>query len=130
MPLHYSKYLKISHRSLVDKGVFDGMLDMDSYLHVDPLLLKSCNVPEFKGAYAESLAYFKRFMHLVPNVKQANTTDRFYMAILQQFTFHEISNTGLGFSTADSKGRGISGTLSKQLTNSAIEIIQAGYRDP
>ncbi len=129
MPLHYSKYYKVPHRSFFQKGVFDGMLDVDSHLHIDPLLLKNCNVSEFVGAYDEFLDYFNKFLHLVPHVKANNDTDRFYRQIVSRFTFREIPNTGLGFSKTNTKGRGISGALSHQLADTAIDIISAGYKD-
>lgn len=129
MALHYSKYFKTSHRAFFQKGVFDGMLDADSHLHVDPLLLKNCNVPEFVGAYEEFLDYFKKFMHLVPFVKSGDESDRYYRQIVKRFTFREIPNTGLGFSKKNTQGRGISGQLSLQLADTAIDIIQAGYQD-
>lgn len=130
MALHYSKYFKTSHRAFFKKGVFDGMLDADSHLHVDPLLLKHCTVPEFAGAYDEFLDFFKKFIHLVPFVKSGEMTDRYYRQIVSRFTFREIPNTGLGFSKTNTQGRGISGKLSRQLADTAIDIIQAGYQDP
>lgn len=53
MALHYSKYYHIKHRDLVSKGVYNGFLDKDSLLHIDPLLLKNCSIPEFVTAYDE-----------------------------------------------------------------------------
>lgn len=111
-------------------GVFDGKVNVDSQLHVDPLLLKDCLVPEFCGAYEEFLDYFKRFLHLVPFVRNNSDTDRFYRKIVTSFTFPEIPNTGLGFSKSNTRGRGISGKLSRQLADTAIDIIHAGYTDP
>lgn len=129
MALHYSKQFKVSHRLFFEKGVFDGTLDIDSHLHVDPLLLKTCCVPEFHGAYEEFLEYFNKITHLVPFVKVKDDKDRFYKQIVERFTFHEISNTGLGFSKKNTKGRGISGALSIQLADTAMDIISAGYID-
>lgn len=130
MSLHYSKYFKTSHHAFFEKDVFDGMLDADSQLHVDPLLLKTCSVSEFVGAYEEFLDYFKTFIHLVPFVKNACEADRYYRQIVKRFTFREIPNTGLGFSKKNTHGRGISGQLSLQLADTAIDIIRAGYQDP
>lgn len=59
MAVHYSKYLGVKHSDLVAKGIYNGYLDKDSQLHVDPLLLKGCNtIPEFANAYNEFLHYF------------------------------------------------------------------------
>ena len=47
MAEHYSKHLGVKHSDLVAKGVYNGYLDKDSQLHVDPLLLKGCKtIPE------------------------------------------------------------------------------------
>lgn len=129
MALLYSEYLQISHHDLNMKGVYDGALDQDHMLHIDPLLLKNCRVPEFDGAYEEFLSYFERFITLVPFVKTRSKTDRFYKKIYDSFRFPEQANTGLGYSTAGTHGNGISGKIAQQLTESTIEIIQAGFQD-
>jgi hypothetical protein len=51
MSISYSKHLEVKHLDLVQKGVFNGYLNEDSKLHVDPLLLKGCKIPEFENAY-------------------------------------------------------------------------------
>lgn len=130
MALTYSKYLQVSHRILLSKGVYDAALDQDFKLHVEPLLLKTCTIPEFVGAYDEFISYFNRFIILAPFVKHHNLSDRFYRQIVESFKFPELANTGLGYSRGSTHGRGISGTISKQLAESAVEIISAGIKDP
>ena len=129
MALLYSEYLQISHHDLNMKGVYDGALDQDHMLHIDPLLLKNCRVPEFVGAYDEFLSYFKRFITLVPFVKARSMSDKFYKRIYDSFRFPEQANTGLGYSTSGTHGNGISGKIAHQLTESTIDIIQAGFQD-
>ena len=129
MALLYSEYLQISHHDLNMKGVYDGALDQDHMLHIDPLLLKNCRVPEFEGAYDEFLSYFKRFITLVPFVKARSKSDKFYKRIYDSFRFPEQANTGLGYSTSGTHGNGISGKIAQQLTESTIDIIQAGFKD-
>ena len=128
--LNYSDYLGIDHEVLLSKGVFDGSLDADSLLHVDPLLLKKCNIKEFKGAYDEFLNYFNRFIDLVPLVRSRHTTDRAFNAIYKSFHFKEKANTGLGYSAHGTRGKGISGALSLQLSNTAVDIINMGITNP
>ena len=129
MALLYSEYLQISHHDLNMKGVYDGALDQDHMLHIDPLLLKTCKVSEFEGAYDEFLSYFKRFITLVPFVKTRSKSDRFYKRIHESFSFPEQANTGLGYSTVGTHGNGISGKIALQLTESTIDIVQAGFQD-
>jgi len=130
MAMTYSKYLKISHETLIAKGVYNAALDQDFNLHIDPLLLKTSGVPEFKGAYDKFIGYFNRFVTLAPFVKAHSMSDRFYRRMFEEFRFPERANTGLGYSRGSTYGRGINGTLSIQLTNTAIEIINAGLKDP
>ena len=130
MAMTYSTYFQISHKKLVAKGVYNAALDQDYQLHVDPLLLKTSDVPEFDGAYDKFIGYFKQFVTLAPFVKAHNLSDRFYRQMFNAFRFPERANTGLGYSKGSTHGRGINGALSIQLTNSAIEIIKAGLKDP
>lgn len=109
MALTYSKYLHVTHRTLLKMGVYDAALDQDYKLHVDPLLLKTCGVKEFQGAYEEFIKYFNRFITLAPFVKAHNSSDRYYRQIVAYFRFPERANTDLGFSKGSTHGRGISG---------------------
>lgn len=130
MAIHYSKYFHVEHKDFISKGVYNGYLDKDSLLHIDPLLLKGCKIPEFQNAYDEFLQYFKDFIPLAKFVRKTDTSDRFFKQIVKRFTLSEIPNTGLGYSTGNTRGRGISGALSIQLANSAYEIISAGLIEP
>ena len=130
MALTYSEYLKVDHEALLEKGVFDGALDVDSRLHVDPLLLKKCEIAEFQGAYDDFINYFNRFIDLVPLVRSRQTTDIAFNAIYKCFHFKERANTGLGYSVRGTHGRGISGDLSLQLANTAVDIINMGFTNP
>lgn len=130
MAIHYSQYFHLQHMDFVSKGVYNAFLDKDSLLHVDPLLLKGCMIPEFKESYNTFLGYFRKLVPLAKFVKDTNARDPFFKQIVRRFTMREISNTGLGFSKENSYGKGISGDLANQLANSACTIIQAGLVEP
>ena len=130
MALTYSRFFKVKHRDFVKKGVYNAFLDQDSLLHIDPLLLKGSEIPEFKNAYTEFFDYFRLFIPLVEASKADNLQDRFFKQMVKRFTFKEIPNTGLGFSKGNTRGKGISGTISIQLAHSAYTIIKAGIEDP
>ena len=130
MANHYSTYFKIKHSDLVNKGVYNAFLDKDSLLHIDPLLLKGCKIPEFKNAYEDFLQYFRSFVSLTNAASSKSKSDRFFKKMVERYTLKEISNTGLGYSTGNTHGRGISGALSIQLAESTYDIIKAGMTDP
>lgn len=130
MALTYSRFFKVKHKYFLQKGVYNAFLDQDSLLHIDPLLLKGSEIPEFKNAYAEFFNYFRSFIPLVKASKADNLQDRFFKQMVKRFTFKEIPNTGLGFSKGNTRGRGISGSIAIQLAKSAYIIIKAGLEDP
>ena len=130
MSLTYSRFFKVKHKDFLQKGVYNAFLDKDSLLHIDPLLLKGSQIPEFKDAYTEFFNYFRLFIPLVKASKTDSLQDRFFKQMVKRFTFKEIPNTGLGFSKGNTRGRGISGAISRQLAHSAYAIINAGLEDP
>lgn len=127
--VHYSKYCGVRHSALRNKGVFDGTIDNDSLLHIDPMLLKNSSIPEFNNAYNDYINYFKRFVTLSKFLKSPSEQDCHFRKMVEYFTFSEIPNTGLGFSEKGKSGSGISGKLSKQLALSAYTIISEGHTD-
>ena len=127
--MHYSKYFKLPHRDFVKGGVFDGLTERDIPLHVDPMLLKNCKIPEFDGAYQKFLDYFNEIVTLTTGMENPQIKNRCFKEILAKMQFPEVVNTGLGYSESNTKGSGISGKLSSQLANSCVEIVQAGIKD-
>ena len=103
MALTYSRFFKVKHKDFLQKGVFIALLDQDSVLHIDPLLLKGSEIPEFKNAYTEFFNYFRLFVPLVKASKTDNLQDRFFKKMVNRFTFKEIPNTGLGFSKGNTR---------------------------
>ena len=130
MALHYSKYFNVAHTEFERLGVYDGYLDKDSLLHIDPLNLKNCKESELKEAYAKFMQFFKYFVPLVNHAKSEDIKDRFFKRIIDRYTMKEIPNTGLGFSKTNTHGKGISGALAVQLASSTYAIIKAGMEDP
>lgn len=97
---HYSLYFGVPHEDFVRLGVYDGFVNEDSTLHINPLLLKKCRVPEFEGAYESFLDHFKPILLLASRAKE---NPRFFKEIERRFQFKEIANTGLGYKTISYK---------------------------
>ena len=127
---NYSTYFRVKHSAFVDAGVFDGQIGKDVNMHINPLLLRNCKVPEFENAYDEFLNYFKDIISLAKHVKELSTTDRCFRQIIKLFQFKETHNSGLGYSVSGTRGTGISGALSRQLAKNAVEIVRIGIEDP
>jgi hypothetical protein len=69
--LSISDYLKIAPFKFSSTGAFDAVLDVDSLLFLDPLLLRKTRVPEFKASYAKVETRFKAIGKLL---KHSNGT--------------------------------------------------------
>lgn len=130
MAIHYSKHFNVAHKQFERLGVYDGYLDKDSLLHIDPLNLKNCKEPELEESYSKFMQFFKSFVPLVNHAKSEDVKDRFFKRIVERYTMKEIPNTGLGFSKTNTYGKGISGALAVQLARSTYAIIKAGMMDP
>lgn len=128
--MHYSSYFQIPHRAFIKVGIFDGLIERDIPLHVDPMLLKGCKIPEFEGSYQKFLDYFNEIVTLTIGMSNPSIKNRCFNQIVGRMHFPEVVNTGLGYSKSNTKGNGISGKLSKQLATSCVEIVQAGIKDP
>ena len=128
--MHYSKYFKLPHSEFVKDGVFDGLTWRDIPLHVDPMLLRGCKIPEFERAYQKFLDYFNEIVTLTTGMSDPQIKQRCFKQIIGRMRFPEVVNTGLGYSESNTKGSGISGKLSLQLASCCVEIVQAGLKDP
>ena len=128
--LLYSDYFGLKRSAFLDAGVFNGVVGEDVGVHVNPLMLQNCEEPEFKGAYAEFLSYFTSIIALSKKVISDPNPNRYFNQLMARFNFKEIPNTGLGYTRKGRRGNGISGSLSRQLAQTAVEVVRDGIEDP
>lgn len=128
MPRKISTLLNVSSKSLKTKGVFDGFVDIDSRLHVDPSLLKNCRTPEFKTAHKQLETYFNEVLILISNSKVKN--DVFWRRAHKRLQFKEIGNTALGYSEKGTGGSAIGPGLASKILETTVAIVEAGIKDP
>lgn len=128
MPVPISTALGTTHAALVAAGAFDGFADVDSRLHIDPALLKTCSVPELVGAYATFQKYFADVVRLLDASVAPN--DAMYEEARRRLTFAELPHTGLGYGAKTTKGSAIGRGLATKLTALAAQIVGAGIKDP
>lgn len=126
MAIRISDALGISSEMLNNEGAFDGFVDIDSQLHIDPYLLRNATTVELKDSYGRFQEYFNNIIKLLDNSNKSN--DRLFREAVQGLIFHEIPFAALGYSKTD-KGKGIGLTLARNLAQTASEIINAGVKD-
>jgi hypothetical protein len=128
MPTPISTALGTTHAALLATGAFDGFIDVDSQLHIDPALLKATVVPELSGSYATFQDHFANVVRLL--VLSTSRTDALYREANRRLTFTELPQTGLGYAKDTTQGSAIGTGLAAKLTALAADIVAAGVQDP
>jgi hypothetical protein len=129
--MYLSKFFHVPAKTFKQQKVYNALVQEDSKLHIDPLLLKECTIPEFTGSYNKFLDRFRNIFRCATYVKTSSIEkDIFYKRMFDLLTFHEIPNTGLGYSQKGTHGTGISGHLTLELADTTLDIIHAGIQDP
>jgi hypothetical protein len=128
MPRKISTLLNISSKDLDKKGAFDGFIDIDSRLHVDPSLLTVCSIPEFRQTHQDFQKYFNDILVLVTNSKTKG--DKLWNEAHKRLQFKEIGNTALGYSKNGTGGNAIGPKLAGNILETVSQIVAAGIKDP
>jgi hypothetical protein len=128
MPRKISTLIGTTTRALESKGVFDGFVDIDSQLHIDPSLLKNIKIKEFKNSNADFSQYFNNVLTLIKNSKKEN--DALWNEAWKRLQFKEEGHAALGYAKKGTKGSAIGPVLAKNILITAKEIIDAGIDDP
>lgn len=128
MPSKISDVFGISESTLKNEGVFNKFIDIDSKLYVDPHLLKSVSIEDFQGSYSRFQKHFEKVLHLLKAVKHPE--DVFVHSARKKLTFRETPYIYLGYSADGRPGRGIGESLASKLTETALQIVNAGIDDP
>jgi hypothetical protein len=105
VPKRISAVLGVSASEFEETGAFDGFVDIDSRLHVDPHLLSASKAPELAGARAEFETRFSKVLKLLRASKR--TPDPFWRAARDLIRSKENTFTGLGYAKSDTGGSGI-----------------------
>lgn len=128
MPRRISTLLNVSSKALESKGVFDGFIDIDSNLHVDPALIKGLKIPEFKSAHLDFEKYYNDVLALISGSTKVD--DRLWREAHKRLQCKEIANTALGYSIKSTSGSAIGPVLALNILKTVSQIVEAGIKDP
>lgn len=123
-----SDYLGISDK-LDENGVFDPILDKDSYFFINLQRLKKTAIPEFLKSYKNIHEYFRKIIKLLDKAEKKTKTDTFYKQALTMFRFSEVNGICLGYAKGNS-GAGFGIELASQVMSTAYDIVKVGVNDP
>lgn len=123
-----SDYLSLD-TELDEHGVFDPVLNSDSFFFINLQRLKQTKVPEFADSYQKIRDYFKKIIKLLDHAKSKDPVDICYKQALRSFNFSEVNNLCLGYA-AGTKGAGFGSKLAAQIISTAFDIVKEGIVDP
>lgn len=127
--IFFSDHFNIDRNKLAEMGVFNPMLNLDTHLFIDPLLLKSSKHSIIREqAFKEYNEFFSNIIKLLPRSKYPG--DFVWKVVKSKFPQKEIGGTCLGYGANSTSGRGISEKILTSLLSTAKQIIDIGITDP
>jgi len=127
-PVHFSDHFGIDKAKLNELGVFDPILNFDTKVFVEPLLLKESSSPIIKASYQNYKTYFANLLLLLQKSKEQG--DKAWRAAKKMVDFPEYQYTCIGYSSGTTEGRGSGVEFNDKILQSAIEIVELAEGNP
>ena len=126
-----SDYLEVDEY-FNEHGIFDPIMETDNHFFINIQRLKRVTTPEFQNSYERINSFFRKIIKLLDRASEKNNSDTFYRQALKLFDFSEkkkVNAICLGFSEGE-YGSAFGPILSKQVIDTAYDIVKAGVEDP
>jgi hypothetical protein len=128
-PVRFSDYFKVDQQVMNDEGLFDPILNVDTRLFIDPLLLeKSSKEIISKDAKQQYKKYFENVLKLLKRSRIKG--DEAWKAARTLLTIREVQGTSLGYGVGGTNGRNLPKITIDAIVNTAKEIVDIGIEDP
>ncbi len=128
MPKSISDYLEIDAEAFEATGAYNGFVDEDTKVFIDPRLLKSTETPELQNSYERVRDHFTGIVKLLSRVQTRD--DVFWRNAKRKLRFNEVRGLCIGYSDGTTEGSGIGEGIQSELLATASKIIEAGVEDP
>lgn len=129
-PILFSEHFNIDKKLLEELGVFNPLLNCDTKLFVEPLLLKSSQSPIIKESFKVFIQFFEDLMFLIKRSKVSEESDIHWREAKRRVKFPEYKSTCIGYGSATTEGGGAGKELNEKILMNAKEIIQSGQENP
>jgi len=128
-PVLFSQAFSLDPASLKAADLVDPILNADTRLFVDPLLLSSSNHPEIRNEGFDLLKErFSKIVRLMAASRRID--DPAWKAADRLLDLSERPETGLGYGSASTSGSSRPASVKRQILGTAKEIIELGEEDP
>ena len=126
-PIHFSEHFGVNKATLSDLGVFDPILNYDTKVFVEPLLLKTSAAKIIQQSYKAYKELFAALLLLLKNSKDSG--DKCWRAAQKMVHFPEYQYTCIGYSSGNTEGRGSGIEFNDKIFQSAKEIVVLAHSD-
>src|ERR1700722_12894764 len=127
-PIRFSTHFGIGTGTLQRLGAFDPLLNADTPLFINPLLLAKSQQPEMRSAHTAWLGYFRKIVKILAVSKRKDDVP--WRNAAKMLRTPEFKGTCLGYGAGSIQGRGIGNGIATQIMGTAREIVDLGISDP
>jgi hypothetical protein len=128
-PKLFSQEFEIDPKRILDLGLLDPILNGDTRLFIDPVLLRSSKHPAIKSrGLANFSEHFGNVIRLLAN--SASKGDLAWRNAARIFRLDELPSLCLGFGGDTTRGRSVDHETQARILQTAKEIVDLGVKDP
>lgn len=127
-PALFSDHFGIDKKQLEDLGIFNPILNFDTKLFVEPLLLKASKSEIIRKSIESYNKFFANILKLLRASKEEG--DKMWRSAKDLVHFPEYKFTCIGYGADSIHGAGAGRELSDQILKGAKDIIDAAKGDP
>ena len=127
-PVLFSDHFGIDKGKLEELGIFNPILNFDTKLFVEPLLLKASKSEILRNSMQSYEKFFSNILKLLRASKEEG--DKMWRAAKELVYFPEYKATCIGYGSESIHGSGAGRELSDQILRGARDIIDAAKGDP
>ena len=122
-----SDYYNVNPEKFEELGILDSLIYFDTPLFLNPKLLSTCDILEFKNSKEKIIKHYETTIHLL---QKTNGNDMYWKAAKKHFCFPEPNGVGLGTSMKSTDGNGLTGMTAEKCLNTLKEIVDLDIDDP
>lgn len=108
---------------------FDPILNLDTKLFIDPILLKDNKNINFQKSYNQIIEFFEHAYKTAASSSRSKT-DMQYRLLKNQLVFPEVQELCLGYSNESIAGAGSGSGFAQKILDSIFLSIKLGIEDP